>query len=210
MNKYLVIWILPFLCFLQSCESERSTRTTSKEEKAREERQAQKKARRDEIVNALGKSHNADHSWQNGLYASTWTVELQERLVGKPIVASGLLVDVSQGKDGKHHLHLVQGDLLGLGPSFEFFVTCAKPGKPPKNTRCFPEYFFVVKVHSVQKDSRYVVKEILTSGSDDGLRLTIRGDCLEVKINDERVRQEQEEAAKTENVRKLLRSLEKK
>lgn len=112
-------WALFALTYLQGCGDESRETKRSKDEKARQEQVAQQKAKRDEIVLALKKAYNADDTWDQGLRVSTWTVDLQDRILGRPIVSSGLLVDVWLGQGGKHYLHLVKGSIVG--PHFDFF-----------------------------------------------------------------------------------------
>jgi hypothetical protein len=178
----------------------------AREQKTREQEQiAQDKAERKAIIDALKEAQNADDTWDQGLRLSTWTADLQERMVGKPIVSSGILVDVSLGQDGKHYLHLIKSGVIG--PRFDFFLSCSKPD-PPAQVRNPPEYFFVAKVQSVRKDARYTTSELMTGFSDEGPRFTIRGECLEMRLNEERVRREQK-AAETRKALEGLRSLKK-
>jgi hypothetical protein len=107
MGKRLVIWALPLLISIQSCEIKRPIKTITEEEKVRQERQAQDNARRDEIIVSLKNAYAADDTWQNGVKTNTWTVDLQDRILGNSIVASGFLVDVWRGKDGNHYLRFL-------------------------------------------------------------------------------------------------------
>src|SRR4030095_10957926 len=130
----LSLWlILVASIFVQACDSERTQERTAGEQKARAEEQAQDKAKRNEIVDAFKTAHNADDTWDQGLGLSTWTIDLQERIVGKPIVSSGILVDVSLNQDGKHYLHLIK--LGSGGPRFDFFLSCSKPETLPSQIR---------------------------------------------------------------------------
>jgi hypothetical protein len=182
-------WILVISIFVQACDSESTKERTAREQKARAEEQAQNKDKRNEIINALKTAHNADDTWDQGIGLSTWTVALQERIVRKPIVSSGILFDVSLGGDGKHYLHLIK--LGAFEPRFDFFLSCSKPETLPTQTRNLPEYFFVAKVQSIRKDGRYRIIEYTDVFSEEGPLFTIRGECLEMRLNEERVRREQ-------------------
>jgi hypothetical protein len=92
-----LVWLLIGSVFLLACDSENGQRKAAKEQKAREERRAEDKVKRDEIISALKKSHAADDTWDKDIRLITWTLDLQERIIGKPIVSSGLLVDVWLG-----------------------------------------------------------------------------------------------------------------
>jgi hypothetical protein len=125
-------WLIVSI-FVEGCGSESTRERTAREQKARAEEQAEDDANRNEIINALKTAHNADDTWAQGIGMSTWTVDLQERLVGKPIVSSGILFDVSFGGDGKHYLHLIKWKILE--PRFDFFLACSKPETLPTQTR---------------------------------------------------------------------------
>jgi hypothetical protein len=199
-------WILVVASiFVQACDFEYSRERTAREEKARAERQAQDKAKRDEIIYALKAAHNGDDTWDQGVWLGTWSVALQDRMVGKPIVSSGILVDVFLEQDGKHYLHLRKG---GIGePRFDFFLSCSKP-ELNTQVRELPEYFFAAKVQSVRKEARYTAEELMLGFSNDGPGFTVRGECLETRLNEERVRREQK-AAETRKALEGLRSLKK-
>jgi hypothetical protein len=204
MSNRLVTWVLALFILLHGCDTESPTKRITEEEKTRQERQAQDKAKRDEIIGALKKSHGADDSWQEGVKMNTWTVDLQDRIVGKSIVASGFLVDVWLGKDGKHHLRFL--DEPFLGPRYDFVLTCSKREQSFPNARSFPEYFFAARVHSVQKDARIGRQDLITGYSKDGPRFTIFGECLEVRLSDVWVHREQRNSDLRE-IRKKLRSI---
>jgi hypothetical protein len=197
--------MLTVLVCLQACNNESPTQKRTKEDKVRQERLAKEKAKRDEIIGALKKAQNADDTWDQNLRMSTWTLDLQDRMVGRPIVSSGFLVDVWLGQDGKHYLHLVKQGIIG--PRFDFFLTCSKPEKLPTNVRSFPEYFFVAKVQSVRKDTRYTNTELMTGVSTEGPRFTVRGECLELRLNEERVRLDQKEAEMSEELIRRAKEL---
>jgi hypothetical protein len=120
-------WILVVASiFVHAC-GESPKEKAAREEKARAEARAQSEAKRNEIINALKAAYKADDTWQQGLGLSTWTVDLQEQILGKPIVSSGKLVDVSLGQDGKYYLHLINTD---YGPRLDFFLVCSNPKRP--------------------------------------------------------------------------------
>jgi hypothetical protein len=193
MNMRLVIWVLAALVTLEACDTESPTLKKVQDEKVRQERLAQQEnAKRDELMGALKKAYDADDSWGKGLgINNTWTVDLQDRLIGKPIVSFGFLVDVWRDQDNKHYLHLLNGSSVGV--HYDFVLSCSKPQKLPESARTFPEYFFVAKVQSVRKDARYTNNQLMTGYTGETPSFTIRGECLEVRINEERLRRDLQE-----------------
>lgn len=187
---------------MQACDFESPHEESARKEKVRQERLAQEQAKRNEIIGALKKAYDADDSWDKGLGIKTWTVELQDRIVGRPIVSSGVLVDVWLGKDGKDHLHLIKSGVFG--PRFDFFWTCPKPGRLAATG--FPEYFFAAKVQSVQKEARYTPEDLMTGGlTTDGPRFILAGECLELRLNEEKIRLNQKEAEARKKMDEILK-----
>lgn len=85
-----LVWILVVLVFVQACDRESFQEKPAREQKARQEQLAQQKAKRAEIISTLKQAQNGDDTWDQGLRMSTWTVDLQDRMLGKPIVSSGI------------------------------------------------------------------------------------------------------------------------
>jgi hypothetical protein len=107
-----LVWLLLVCVLLPGCENQGARNAATGDQKIRQEQLAQQKAKRAEIISTLKQAQNADDTWDQGLRMSTWTVDLQDRMLGKPIVSSGILVDVWLGKDGKHYLHLIKENVV--------------------------------------------------------------------------------------------------
>jgi hypothetical protein len=188
-------WSLAILILVQACDNEISSQKTVKEQQVRQEQLAQDKTKLENFI-ALKEAYDADASWDKNLSITSWTVDLQARIVGRAIVSSAVLVDVYLGRDGKEHLHLIKGDFFG--PRFDFFLTCPKPERLPANFTGFPEYFFAAKIQSVQKDARYNSSELATGFTTEGPHFVLGGECLELRLNQEKMKKA-EEAAKSYN-----------
>ena len=200
-----VLWVALILTGIPGCDNNGAQKRTAQEQKTTQDQHAQDKVKRDRIIDELKKAQNADDTWSQRIDSTTWTIDLQDRMIDKRIVSFGMLVDVARGQDNKLYLHFIQESISG--PRYDFFLTCAKPEKLPENVRTPPEYFFVAKVQSLRKETQYPSNQRMTGYTTEKPRFTIRGDCVELRLNEERIRREQEDFQKFQEARKNFRSL---
>jgi hypothetical protein len=186
----------------------RTRRDRGKDEQVRKERIAEEKAAQRDLILALMKTHGGNDAWEQSLNINTWTADLQERLSGQTIVSAAVLIDVWLGQDNKYQLHLIKE--VSLDRKIEFFLSCQKPDTLPQNLTDLPEYVFAAKVHSVRKDQR-LAAEILRTGfsNNNGVVFTVRGECVELKLNENRIKRDQESLKPSKEAAERLRGLAK-
>jgi hypothetical protein len=90
-----------------------------------------------------------------------------------------------------------------MGPRIEFVLSCQKPEDLPKNLTTFPEYVFAAKVHSIRKDPRFAAEILKTGFSIEGPLFTVRGHCVELKINEKRLKLDEQESKELKAIQRL-------
>jgi hypothetical protein len=204
---YLFVSMLAVAPLIGCDQSDRRTRERGKDEEARKERIAEEKTARRDLILALMKTHGGNDVWEQSLNINTWTADLQERLSGQTIVSAAVLIDVWLGQDKKHQLHLIKE--VSLDRKIEFFLSCQKPDTLPQNLTDLPEYVFAAKVHSVRKDQRLAAEILRTGFSNNGVVFTVRGECVELKLNENRIKRDQESLKPSKDAAERLRGLAK-